>query len=139
MLSNDQVEQAISWIEDNAIDDLLLQKITSENSNTIEQVLIKYTTEYNSMTDKKLKSPMTKNVLLYIHQLYNENPTTFHNMNIEKNIVCGDKTQINLPEIIEKNKNENILLLLEKKKMISEYESLSKKYEKLLEEKLVKS
>ena len=140
MLSKEQVEQAICWIEDNAIDHALLQKIVSENSNTIQQTLTKYTTEYN-MNDKKLTSPMTENVLLYIHQLYKEYPTTFHryNMNIEKDIVYSDKTQINLLEIIEKIKNENISLLAEKKKMVAKYELLSKKYEKLLEEKINKS
>jgi len=141
MLSKEQVNQAIRWVEENSVDYDILQKIVSENSNTIQQTLIKYTTEYNNINKKKLTSLMTENVLLYIHQLYKDNPTTFHryNMNIEKDIVYSDKTQINLPEIIEKIKNENISLLAEKKRMNTKYELLSKKYEKLLEKKINKS
>tara|TARA_Y100000389_G_C17452880_1_gene516039 strand:+ start:115 stop:564 length:450 start_codon:yes stop_codon:yes gene_type:complete len=141
MLSKEQVNQAIRWVEENSVDNDILQKIISENSNTIQQTLTKYTTEYNNMNGKKLKSPMTENVLLYIHQLYKDNPTTFnrYNLNIEKDIVYSDKSRINLPEIIEKIKNENISLLVEKKRMIMEYAILSKKYEELLEEKISKS
>jgi len=141
MLSKEQVNQVIDWIEENSVDNDLLQKIVSENSNTIQQTLMKYTKEYNNMNEKKLKSPMTENVLLYIYQLYKVYPTTFYryNINIERDIVYSDKTQINLPEIIEKIKNENVSLLVEKKKLLVDYAMLSKKYEKLLEEKINKS
>lgn len=141
MLSKEQVNQVIDWIEENSVDNDLLQKIVSENSNTIQQTLMKYTKEYNNMNEKKLKSPITENVLLYIYQLYKVYPTTFYryNINIERDIVYSDKTQINLPEIIEKIKNENVSLLVEKKKLLVDYAMLSKKYEKLLEEKINKS
>ena len=141
MLSKQQVNQVIDWIEENSVDNDLLQKIVSENSNTIQQTIMKYTKEYNNMNEKKLKSTMTENILLYIHQLYKIYPTTFYryNINIERDIVYSDKTQINLPEIIEKIKNENVSLLVEKKKLLVDYAILSKKYEKLLEEKINKS
>ena len=141
MLSKKQINQAICWIEKNDLDQDLLQKIVSENSNTTNQVIQKYTEQYNKLNKKQLLSPMSEIVLLYIYQLYKTSPNTFHsyNMNIEKDIVYSGKTQINLPEIIEKIKNENISLLAEKKRMNAKYELLSKKYEKLLDEKINKS
>ena len=141
MLSKIQVEQAIYWIEENTMDHDLLQGIVSENSNTVQQTLMKYNINYDKLHKKKLTTPMTKNVLLYMVQLYKQSPTTFHkyNMNIENDIVYSDKMQINLPEIIEKIKNENISLIMEKKKLLEENALLMKKYDSLLETKINKS
>ena len=136
MLTKPQQAIAISWIEDNDLNHDLLQKIVSENSNTINQVTQKYTEQYNNLNKKQLLSPMPEIVLLYIHQLYKTSPNTFHrySMNIEDDIVYSDKTKINLPELIEKIKNENITLLSERKMLLDKYVILQKKYDDLLKE-----
>lgn len=133
-----QKKIAMSWINNNYLDNELLQNIISENSNTTQQTVAKYTKEYNSKYSKNLTSPMTKNILNYIFYLYKEYPNTFYrfNMNIANDIVYSDKTRINLPEIIEKIKNDNISLLEEKRKLYTENRILREKYENLLDEKI---
>lgn len=132
MLTKKQVQEVIYWIDDNAIDEGLLQKFVSENSNTVEQLVSKYTVEYNNIYKKQLTSPMTKNIFMYLYDLYEKNPQTFHNcnINIDKNIVYSKKQKyFNIPQILQKMKNENIQLLKENKKLLQENNYLRIKYE----------
>jgi len=123
-----QKKIAMSWINNNYIDNELLQNIISENSNTTQQTVAKYTKEYNSKYSKNLTSPMTKNTLNYIYYLYKEYPNTFYGfgMNIANDIVYIYKPQINLHKLKEKIKKDNFSLLKEKRKLNIENQILRK-------------
>jgi hypothetical protein len=116
MLTKKQVEQAICWIDNNAIDFKILQHFVSENSNTVEQLISKYTVEYNNTYKKQLTSPMTKNIFMYLYDLCKKNPQTFYNCNININddIVYSKKQEyFHIPQIIQNIQNENLQLLQE--------------------------
>jgi len=137
MLTKEQVEQSICWIEDNSIDLNILQKYVSENSNTIEQLTSKYTVEHNNIYKKQLNTPMTKNIFMYMYDLCKKKPHTFHNcnINIDNNIVHSKKQEyIHLPQILQKIEDKNCQLLKENREMLKKHTDLLIKYEDLLKE-----
>jgi len=81
MLSKEEINLVIRWVEDNPIDYAIFQIIASENSNTIEQFALKYKNKYNNY-GRVLTKPMSVNIFNYIYNLCLKNPHTFNNINI---------------------------------------------------------
>ena len=140
MLSKEQINQAIRWINQNIVNYDLLQSIVSENTNTIEQVIEKYNKQYANnysvdyQTNHKLTSPMTKMIFLYIYDVMKKNPNTFYsyNMHITNNIVHTKEVEyIYLPKLIQKINKENAKLNEEKKELFLKNKKLQLQIQEL--------
>lgn len=140
MLSKEQVKQAILWIDKNFVNHDLLQSIVSENTNTIQQVIEKYNNQYENshalgcQLNRKLTSPMTKVIFLYIYDVMKKNPNTFYsyNMHITNNIVHTKEAEyIHLPGLIQKINEENAKLKDEKKELFLKNKKLQLQIQEL--------
>jgi len=141
MLSKEQNKQVLLWIDRNFVNHDLLQSIVSENTNTIEQVIEKYNNQYENshaldcQLKRKLTSPMTKIIFLYIYDVMKKNPNTFHsyNMHITNNIVHTKEAEyIHLPGLIRKINEENAKLKDEKKELFLENKKLQLQIQQLI-------
>jgi len=131
MLTEKQINDSIEWIEENALDSELFERIACNNSYTIEEFL----DEYNKNKSPLNKSPMNKTTLLYFISIRKKHPNTFNNCKIDiiYNIVLTkEKNYIHLPQLIKKIQEKNDELLKKNYELLKKNDELFKKNDELL-------